>query len=184
MLNGADKSPEPAQSPKKKAGCFPIGCASIIGLILVVAVINAFSSGNRSNAPSSSAPAHLTASQKAAQRKHDEAVAYARTVSGMCKKWGALLRSAGGGAIVASYECRGANGGPYSIHATIRDEAWTVLDYDQRLRLAKSLWEGCVKAAALYENADSCHVKLYGEAGESLGGSNDFAGSMIDVTKD
>ena len=67
---------------------------------------------------------------------------------------------------------------------TIRDEAWSALTYDQRLRLAKSLWGVCIQAARMQSHPDGCNIKLIGEAGEKLGGSSWLAGSMIDVNKD
>ena len=88
------------------------------------------------------------------------------------------------GTLVASYSCGDIGGGVfYNIRITVRDEAWESADYDERLQLAKGLWAMCLKYAHP-DQADSCHVKLIGEAGEDLGGSNDFAGSIIDVNKD
>ncbi len=100
-----------------------------------------------------------------------------------CKEFGRGLDSIQAGNVLAGYDCKEVVSGAYLIHVTVRDEAWEAFDYDQRLGLAKGLWAACVKFAHP-EQADSCHVKLVGEQGEDLGGSNDFAGSMIDVSKD
>lgn len=100
-----------------------------------------------------------------------------------CKEFARGLESVQVGSILASYDCSSPGNGIVSIHITVRDEAWESADYDERLRLAKDLWAMCVKYAHP-DQADSCHVKLVGEAGEDLGGSNDFFGSVIDVSKD
>lgn len=84
--------------------------------------------------------------------------------------------------VVASYTCQSVGGGVL-IHLTVRDSAWSSADYDERLQLAKGMWGACVRLVRP-EHADSCHVRLVGEAGEELGGSNAFVGSMIDVSKD
>jgi hypothetical protein len=107
-----------------------------------------------------------------------------RSVSAACDAFHAKLgQTEGIGAIVKSEDCRGQDREIFHVDVTIRDEAWTSFTYDQRLRLAKSLWYGAVGAARLTQ-ADAVHVRLIGEAGEDLGGSNSFAGSMIDVRRD
>jgi hypothetical protein len=101
-----------------------------------------------------------------------------------CKEFGRGIESISEiGGVVAGYSCGEIAAGIVNVHVTVRDSAWESADYDQRLRLAKGLWGMCVKYAHP-DQADSCHVRLVGEGGEDLGGSNDFAGSMIDVSKD
>ena len=100
-----------------------------------------------------------------------------------CKEFGRGLESLNAGDVIASYDCREVGSDGVIIHITVRDAAWQYYDYDQRLQLAKGLWGACVKYAHP-QQADSCHVRLVGEAGEDLGGSNSFAGSMIDVNKE
>ncbi|GAC1412603.1 MAG: hypothetical protein NVSMB64_22890 [Candidatus Velthaea sp.] len=69
------------------------------------------------------------------------------------------------------------------VSFTARDSIWSAGDYDERLRLVKLLWQMSIKQSQLSDHADSVHIHLIGEGGESLGGSNSFAGSMIDVEK-
>ncbi len=108
-----------------------------------------------------------------------------RTVAAACTAFGDRLRGVGGiGDIVDSYSCRGEDRSIFDVEVTVRDKAWTAFTYDERLRLAQSLWQGAVAAARLNEKPDSAHIKLVGQAGESLGGSSWLAGSMIDVNKD
>jgi len=109
------------------------------------------------------------------------ASAYASTHT-PCKEFGRSLDAIHAGNIVSGYDCSTVGGDGYLIHVTMLDDAWSTADYDERLRLAKGLWEMCVRVAHP-GMADSCHVKLVGQGGEDLGGSNDFAGSMIDVSK-
>lgn len=127
--------------------------------------------------------AELRQQQLAAEARRRAAQARYATEHTPCKEFGRGLESLNAGAVLASYNCEQVGSDGVLIHITVRDEAWQSFDYDQRLRLAKALWAGCVKYAHP-EQADSCHVKLVGEAGEALGGSNDFAGSIIDVSKD
>lgn len=128
--------------------------------------------------------AELAQQRRAAAAAHAAAAARYAAEHTPCKEFGRGLESINGvGNIVASYNCTQVGSDGVLIHVTVRDEAWQSFDYDERLQLAKSLWAGCVKYAHP-EQADSCHIKLVGEAGEDLGGSNDFAGSIIDVSKD
>jgi hypothetical protein len=100
-----------------------------------------------------------------------------------CRGFGHDLKRLDVGPILASYDCQNVAGDSYLIHVTVRDEAWTAFSYDRRLQLAKGLWAMCVKSVRP-KMADFCHVRLVGEAGEDLGGSSYFAGSMIDVSHD
>jgi hypothetical protein len=86
--------------------------------------------------------------------------------------------------IVVEISCSGVDREIFSADVRIRDDAWTALTYDKRLRLAQMLWNGAVQQSKFDDHPDSVHVKLLGEAGERLGGSNDFAGSILDVSKD
>lgn len=116
----------------------------------------------------------------------EKAVAHAQYAAAHtpCKEFGRGLESISEmGTLVANYSCGDIGAGIFNIRITVRDEAWESADYDERLQLAKGLWAMCVKYAHP-DQADSCHVKLIGEAGEALGGSSDFAGSIIDVNKD
>ena len=118
-----------------------------------------------------------------AAERADAKAAYAAAHT-PCKEFGRGLESVSEiGNLVASYSCGEIGDGIFNIRITVRDDAWEGADYDERLRLAKDLWGMCVKYAHP-DQADSCHVRLIGEAGEDLGGSNDFAGSVIDVNKD
>lgn len=54
-----------------------------------------------------------------------------------------LSKVEGIGELVASYQCR-RNDSVAHVNFTIRDDAWTSLDYDERLKVAKSLWLGVV----------------------------------------
>ena len=99
-----------------------------------------------------------------------------------CKEFGSAL-SIAASAGVLGYRCEGVAKSGYLIHVKISNEAWSPIDYDTRLQIAKNLWNLCVNATQV-TSADSCHVRLDGEAGEDLGGSNPFAGSIIDVSKD
>jgi hypothetical protein len=120
--------------------------------------------------------------QRLSQQKRDEAQREYAAEHTPCKEFGRGIDSMDVGSVLSKYDCTEIGGGVL-IHITVRDSAWSIADYDERLRLAKGLWAECVKYAHP-EQADSCHVKLVGEGGEDLGGSNDFAGSMIDVSKD
>jgi hypothetical protein len=123
------------------------------------------------------------AAQRAAQRAAAARQAAYAADHTPCKEYGRALEALPNiSSIVSSYSCQGVGQGVL-IHLTIRDSAWSVADYDERLQLAKGMWAQCVRVVHPPQ-ADSCHVRLVGEAGEDLGGSNAFAGSMIDVSKD
>lgn len=98
-----------------------------------------------------------------------------------CAKWAALLPT-NSGAVIASYSCGTSGMGNYTVNVTVRDAAWEYFDYDQRLRLAKAFWNGCIKASRV-SNGDYCYVHLIGQGGESLGGSQ-WPGGTIDVNKE
>ena len=122
--------------------------------------------------------------QAAEQREHERLAAANRnrlTPQKVCSNLHTLLADVS--SIVGGMECRQIQSDLWSIHYTIRDEAWTSFSYDQRLRLAKGLWASCIKAANMSSKPDSCNITLDGEAGERLGGSSWLAGSMIDVDK-
>lgn len=108
-----------------------------------------------------------------------------RTVTAGCNAFSARINGIEGiGQVVKSWSCSGEDRDLFKVDVTINDEAWRTFDYDERLRLAKSLWEGAVHAARFESKPDSARIKLIGQAGEDLGGSNWLAGSMIDVSKD
>lgn len=146
------------------------GCMIVLGIVAVlfVGLIVSVATYN---------PGHPTAAHAA---RHAPEL----SPQGLCDRYKATLIDATSAIteVVGHLDCR-ASGGGYHVDVTILDSAWTQLDYDQRLGLAKSLWQACVKTAHP-ETADRCHVKLIGEQGEPLGGSNDFIGSSIDVNKD
>lgn len=164
-------APTPTALPKASSGanCFAIGCLAT--LILVGVVTCAVQSGNHTSSPGASTPEHKQAAPKPVPP---------RSVHAACDAFGKKLNSIEGiGSIVKSYTCRGDAGGPYDLDVTITDDSWSQLDYDQRLQLAKSLWNGWVTAADP-SKPDSDYIHLIGEAGEELGGSG-FAGSLVDV---
>jgi hypothetical protein len=152
----------------------------VILALVVLAVIAAYGNDRRKSAAISSSAWDSAATATAQPAKQNYSPPRGPSQSVFCSRWGALLE--GGGAIVKSYECSVTPGGVYNVTATIADEAWTSLDYDQRLRLAKALWSGCLKASGV-ASGDSCYIHLEGEAGEKLGGSG-WAGSLIDVSRD
>lgn len=122
------------------------------------------------------------AERQAEAKRSAVQAAYLAAHSG-CRGFGSDLESLNVGAVVSKYDCSGIGSDGYLVHVTVVDDAWTQFSYDRRLQLAQGLWAMCVKGAKP-KTADSCHVRLVGEAGEDLGGSNDFAGSMIDVSRD
>lgn len=126
--------------------------------------------------------ARQAAEKRARAQRAAAAAAVAAEHTG-CRGFGHDLKALGVGDVIAGYDCRNIAGDSYLIHVTVRDDAWTVFSYDKRLQLAKGLWSICVRSAHP-KMADYCHVRLIGEAGEDLGGSSMFAGSMIDVSRD
>jgi hypothetical protein len=126
------------------------------------------------------------ARQRVAQQREHERVAAANrnrlTPQKVCNNLHHLLADAS--EIVAGTTCQQLQSELWSIHYTIRDEAWTAISYDQRLGLAKILWCAFIKAADMRSKPDGCNVTLDGEQGERLGGSSWLAGSLIDVSRD
>jgi len=187
----SDKAPASARAAERRVGGFNSGERAaykkgIRHILNAHQKVGAFTIAQVIDDAERREAARASAHAEAVRLAHERAALAngPRTVSAACAAFGAKLRGVSGvGEIVASYRCSGEDRSIFHVDATIRDEAWTAMTYDQRLSLAHSLWAGAVGAARL-EQADSAHVRLVGEQGESLGGSSWLAGSMIDVNKD
>ncbi len=99
-----------------------------------------------------------------------------------CKAYsGAIGAMRGLASFVVSLRCQGSRGGPHHAYVTVRYRLWSAMNYDERIRYSKMMWQSYVMASKMTAAPDTVHLTLLGEGEEKLAESDWMAGSIVRV---